>query len=49
MDKQDIADYVASNIQDPLSRVNGVGISMPMVRNIPCVSGWTRRNSTVSR
>ncbi|MGU0043482.1 efflux RND transporter permease subunit [Escherichia coli] len=23
MDKQDIADYVASNIQDPLSRVNG--------------------------
>ena len=25
MDKQDIADYVASNIQDPLSRFNGVG------------------------
>ena len=25
MDKQDNADYVASNIQDPLSRVNGVG------------------------
>ena len=25
MDKQDIADYVASNIQEPLSRVNGVG------------------------
>ncbi len=25
MDKQDIADYVSSNIQDPLSRVNGVG------------------------
>ncbi|MBU9866056.1 multidrug efflux RND transporter permease AcrD [Rahnella aceris] len=25
MDKQDIADYVASNIQDPLSRVPGVG------------------------
>ncbi len=25
MDKQDIADYVASNIQDPLSRANGVG------------------------
>ena len=25
MDKQHIADYVASNIQDPLSRVNGVG------------------------
>lgn len=25
MDKQDISDYVASNIQDPLSRVNGVG------------------------
>ncbi|WNN47561.1 multidrug efflux RND transporter permease AcrD [Siccibacter colletis] len=25
MDKQDIADYVASNIQDPLSRVSGVG------------------------
>ncbi len=25
MDKQDIADYVASNIQDPLSRINGVG------------------------
>ena len=25
MDKQDIADYVASNVQDPLSRVNGVG------------------------
>jgi multidrug efflux pump len=25
MDKQDIADYVASNVQDPISRVNGVG------------------------
>ncbi len=25
MDKQDIADYVASNIQDPLSRIEGVG------------------------
>lgn len=25
MDKQDIADYVASNIRDPLSRINGVG------------------------
>jgi multidrug efflux pump len=25
MDKQDISDYVASNIQEPLSRVNGVG------------------------
>ncbi|MBE8365647.1 efflux RND transporter permease subunit, partial [Leptospira borgpetersenii serovar Balcanica] len=25
MDKQDIADYVASNIQEPLSRINGVG------------------------
>ena len=25
IDKQDIADYVASNIQEPLSRVNGVG------------------------
>ncbi|AIR63319.1 multidrug efflux RND transporter permease AcrD [Cedecea neteri] len=25
MDKQDIADYVASNVQDPMSRVNGVG------------------------
>ncbi|WP_373963415.1 multidrug efflux RND transporter permease AcrD [Kosakonia sacchari] len=25
MDKQDISDYVASNIQDPISRVNGVG------------------------
>ncbi|MDQ1213969.1 multidrug efflux RND transporter permease AcrD [Pantoea anthophila] len=25
MDKQDIADYVASNIQDPLSRIDGVG------------------------
>ena len=49
MDKQDIADYVASNIQDPLSpREWRQGISMPMVRNIPCVSGWTRRNSTVS-
>ena len=26
MDKQDIADYVASNIQDPLSRIDGVGV-----------------------
>ncbi|WMY75516.1 multidrug efflux RND transporter permease AcrD [Buttiauxella selenatireducens] len=25
MDKQDISDYVASNIQDPISRLNGVG------------------------
>ncbi|KAB8309564.1 multidrug efflux RND transporter permease AcrD [Erwinia endophytica] len=25
MDKQDISDYVASHVQDPLSRINGVG------------------------
>ncbi len=25
MDKQDISDYVASNLQDPLSRIEGVG------------------------
>ncbi|MGB9095456.1 multidrug efflux RND transporter permease AcrD [Erwinia sp.] len=25
MDKQDISDYVASNVQDPLSRIDGVG------------------------
>ncbi len=25
MDKQDIADYIVSNLQDPLSRINGVG------------------------
>ena len=25
MDKQDISDYVASNLQDPLSRIDGVG------------------------
>ncbi|QBH95022.1 multidrug efflux RND transporter permease AcrD [Limnobaculum zhutongyuii] len=25
MDRQDISDYVASNLQDPLSRINGVG------------------------
>ncbi|MGN7915565.1 multidrug efflux RND transporter permease AcrD [Enterobacter sp. 22466] len=25
MNKQDIADYVASNVQDPISRINGVG------------------------
>ncbi|MEE3651566.1 MULTISPECIES: multidrug efflux RND transporter permease AcrD [unclassified Brenneria] len=25
MDRQDISDYVASNIQDPISRINGVG------------------------
>ncbi len=49
MDKQDIADYVASNIQDPLSRVNGVGISTPTVRNTQCASGSTRRSSTATR
>ncbi len=37
MDKQDIADYVASNIQDPLSRVNGVGsIDFPWFGNTQC-------------
>ncbi len=41
MDKQDIADYVASNIQDPLSRVNGVGDIDAGFAYIPCVSGWT--------
>ena len=25
MDKRDIADYIVSNLQDPLSRINGVG------------------------
>lgn len=25
MEKQDISDYVASNVQEPLSRINGVG------------------------
>ena len=33
MDKQDIADYVASNIQEPLSRVNGLATLRPTARN----------------
>ncbi|SUH14352.1 Multidrug resistance protein mexB Multidrug-efflux transporter mexB [Salmonella enterica subsp. enterica] len=44
MDKQDIADYVASNIQDPLSRVNGVGDMTLMVHSTLCVSGSIRPN-----
>lgn len=44
MDKQDIADYVASNIQDPLSRINGVGILTLTAHSTPCVSGLTRPN-----
>jgi multidrug efflux pump len=49
MDKQDIADYVASNIQDPLSRVNGVGDITPTARNTQCASGSIRPNSTAYR
>lgn len=49
MDKQDIADYVASNIQDPLSRSTASEILTPMVRSIRCASGSIRPNSTAFR
>lgn len=50
MDKQDIADYVASNIQDPLSRVNGVGdIDAYGSQYSMRTSGSIRPNSTAFR
>ncbi len=38
----DISDWIASNLQDPLARVEGVGSLRCLARNTPCVSGWTR-------
>lgn len=45
LNQYDIADYVASNIKDPLSRTAGVGSVHSLVPSMPCVSGWTRKNS----
>ncbi|XNM57153.1 efflux RND transporter permease subunit [Escherichia coli] len=47
--KQDIADYVASNIQDPLSRVNGVGDIDAYRSQYSMRISLDRRTSTVSR
>lgn len=49
MDKQDIADYVASNIQTRSAASTAWGISTPTVRNTQCASGSTRRSSTATR
>ena len=42
--RADLADYIASNVQDPVSRVPGVGRSSYSAPPTPCVSGWTRTN-----
>lgn len=39
MTQDDIADYVGSNVKDPLSRVTGVGKPSSSVPSTPCVSG----------
>lgn len=43
LNQYDIADYVASNIKDPLSRTAGVGSVQLFGSSMPCVSGWTAK------
>ncbi|NYY80901.1 hypothetical protein DMI65_00620 [Escherichia coli] len=38
--QDDISDYVASNVKDTLSRLNGVG-DVQLAHSMRCVSGWT--------
>lgn len=45
LNQYDIADYVASNIKDPSVVPPGWVVCNCSVRNMPCVSGWIRRNS----
>ncbi|STW26954.1 RND efflux system [Klebsiella michiganensis] len=39
--QDDISDYVASNVKDTISRLNGVGDVQLSARSMPCASGWT--------
>ena len=39
--QDDISDYVASNVKDTLSRLNGVGDVQLSAHSMRCVSGWT--------
>ncbi|VEI20606.1 Acriflavine resistance protein B [Serratia plymuthica] len=47
MDKQDIADYLVSNLQDPLSRINGVG-SMDIYGSQYAMRIWLDPNKLTS-
>ncbi|KYQ97546.1 multidrug transporter [Serratia plymuthica] len=47
MDKQDIADYLVSNLQDPLSRINGVG-SMDVYGSQYAMRIWLDPNKLTS-
>jgi multidrug efflux pump len=47
MDKQDIADYIVSNLQDPLSRINGVG-SMDVYGSQYAMRIWLDPNKLTS-
>ncbi|MFI8418584.1 multidrug efflux RND transporter permease AcrD [Serratia sp. NPDC078593] len=47
MDKQDIADYIVSNLQDPLSRINGVG-SMDVYGSQYAMRVWLDPNKLTS-
>lgn len=40
IDQTDLGDYIASNMQDPISRTTGVGNVQLLVRLMPCASGW---------
>ncbi|MGG1968292.1 efflux RND transporter permease subunit [Pseudomonas aeruginosa] len=42
MTKEDLSNYIVSNIQDPLSRTKGVGDSRCSARSTRCASGSTR-------
>lgn len=46
MNSFDLGDYAVSNLQDPLSRINGVGTLSCWGRSTPCASGWIRPGST---
>jgi multidrug efflux pump len=49
MDNFDVANFMESNIDDQISRVNGVGNIQPIGPNTRCASGWTRRRCASSR
>ena len=48
MSNEDLTDYVASNILDPLSRTSGVGDVRCSARSTRCASGSIPRSSTTT-
>ena len=48
MSNEDLTDYVATNLLDPLNRTKGVGDVRSSARSTRCASGSTRPSSTTT-